>query len=255
MYYENYQSGNNSNKLASKLNMFPEALIYSYKSLDARENVFEVGLVLMDKKLLARPKNVQSANWKIGVDFGTTSTMLYFRENKAAARPLVLQSHLFKITESGGARAQLFENFIPDTKYQDDGSFLSIFHLLHAAEDIRPLIDGHVFMLKSDNTRIFERLKQDIDANLKWKGDETGKAKTKAYIGQICLQALLEAAGAYYFNKLHNDGTNFAQGAVCIDIGAGTTDITIINEQPGCVIYHISIKSAVDFSTKSLQLS
>ena len=166
-------------------------------------------------------------------------------------------------------------------------------------------------MLKSDNTRIFERLKQDIDANLKWKGDSKGKAKTSAYIGQICLQALLEAAaanvknidwnfsyptafsaiqqmtfdntcqnavesacensgytfkpenivswseskaGAYYFNRLNNKdgGTNFAQGAVCIDIGAGTTDISVISGQPGRIIYHTSIQYAGRFMFKPL---
>ena len=318
---EDFKAGGHDgklNKFASKLNMFPEALICSYKSNEARENIFEIGLVLMDKKLLERPKTVQSADWKIGVDFGTSSTMLYFRENKSAARPLVLQPRLFHVTETGGALAQLLKNFIPNIKYQEDGSFLSIFHLLHAADDVRPLIDGHVFMLKSDNTKTFEELKQDIDANLKWKGDKRGKAKTSAYIGQICLQALVEAAAsnvkninwnfsyptafsedqkmtfettcrngieaayensgytydkdeivswsesnasAYYFNRLHNEkkggaadkkGTNFDQGAVCIDIGAGTTDITIISEQPGRIIYHTSIQYAGRYMFKPI---
>lgn len=349
LYYENYQSLSNSdelandiyyvkpyiygreigedfktgghegklNKFASKLEVFPEALICSYKSPEERENIFEIGVVLMDKKLLATPTAVQNSSWNIGVDFGTSSTMLYFRENKTAPCPLVLQPRLFKVTESGGARAKLLENFIPDVPYQSDGSFLSIFHLLHSSENIYPLIDGHVFMLKSDNAGVFERLKRDIDTNLKWKGDKRGKAKTSAYIGQICLQALVEAAaenvtditwnfsyptafsedqkmtfettcrnsievayentgytydkssifswseskaGAYYFNKLHNDkkagqekkGTNFDRGAICVDIGAGTTDITIISEQPGRIIYHTSIQYAGRYMFKPI---
>ena len=344
LYYENYQSGSNSNepandiyyvkpyvygkeigedfkadghngrlnKFASRLNTFPEALICSYNSLEARENIFEVGLVLMDIKLLESPPAIKEASWKIGVDFGTSSTMLYFRENNSEPRPLVLQPRLFKVTESGGARAQLLENFIPDINYQDDGSFLSVFHLLHSSTNIRPLIDGHAFMLKSDNVRAFNRLKGSIDANLKWKGDSKGKAKTAAYIGQICLQALVEAAannikditwnfsyptafsavqkmtfdgtcqnavesayentdyeydknevvswtesqaGAYYFNKNFAPGLKgmaFVEGAVCIDIGAGTTDITVISGQPGSVIYHTSIQYAGRYMFKPI---
>ena len=307
------------NKFASKLNSFPEALICSYKSADSREDIFEVGVVLMDIKILELPQANQNSTWNIGVDFGTSSTMLYFRENQGTPRPLVLQPHLLKITESGDARGQqLFENFIPNTQSKSDGSFLSIFHLLHSAKDIRPLIDGHVFLLNSKNTRTFERLKNNIDANLKWKDDEKGRAKTSAYIGQICLQAVVEAAisnvssinwnfsyptafsedqritfentcraavenayqntnydydkniivswseskaSAYYFNKLSDKpkdtdgikaGTNFDQGAICIDIGAGTTDISIISEQPGRIIYHTSIQYAGRYMFKPI---
>ena len=344
LYYENYQSTNNSgelandiyyvkpyvygreigedfktgghegklNKFASKLDLFPEALICSYKSPEARENIFEIGVVLMDMKMLDRPAAGTGKVWKIGVDFGTSSTMLYCREGKNSPRPLVLKPHLFQITASGGARAQLLENFIPDMNYQEDGSFLSIFHSLHSATTVRPLIDGHVFMLKSDNTYAFERLKNDIDANLKWKGDAKGKAKTAAYIGQICLQAVVEAAAenvtnitwnfsyptafsgvqkmtfdntccnaiqaayentgynydkndieswsesqasAYYFNETFapsKKGVAFVGGTVCVDIGAGTTDITVISGSPGRVIYHTSIQYAGRYMFKPI---
>lgn len=306
------------NKFVSKLEVFPEALICSYKSLEERESIFEVGIVLMDKKLLAAPKNAPPSTWNIGVDFGTSSTMLYFREKASAPHPLVLQPRLFKVTESGGARAQLLENFIPDVPYKEDGSFLSIFHLFNFSGTVESLIDGHVFMLKSDNAVVFERLKRDIDANLKWKGDQHGKAKTAAYIGQICLQALVEAAAenvtdiiwnfsyptafsavqqmtfettcgnavadaynntgyvydknkisswsesqasAYYFNTLQDKGkgaapgmavAKLANGAMCVDIGAGTTDITVISDQPGRIVYHTSIQFAGRYMFKPI---
>ena len=51
-------------------------------------------------------------------------------------------------------------------------------------------------------------------------------------------------ASAYHFNKLGGSETNFGDGAICLDIGAGTTDISIISKQPGEIVYHTSIQFA-----------
>ena len=312
LYYENYKSDDDllaadiyfvapfvhsnenflKNRFTAKLDNFPEILIVTYNPpAHLGKNPFEVGAILLNKPKIAE-RNV-NLTWKIGVDFGTSSTMVFYAENQNSPRPLNFSPHLFQITASGGARAQTYRNFIPSQiPNRADGSFLSIFHLLNvenSKKSIHPLIDGHVFLLSSENTRVFEQLAAYIDANLKWQDDDRQRRKTAAYIEQICLQAAVEAisngadeiqwnfsyptafsqaqkvsfqeicresvgntpnfwseskAAAYHFNKLDGKAGNFAQGAICVDIGAGTTDISLISGETPRIIYHTSIKYA-----------
>lgn len=280
-----------TNRFTAKLDDFPEVLICKYNpSPHAGKKPYEVGAIILNK-----PKKIErntDLTWKIGVDFGTSSTMVFFAENDNAPRPLNFSPHLYKVTESGGARAQTYRHFIPSQMpARADGSFLSIFHLLNVSDlkNIRPLQDGHVFLLSSENVRVFEQFAAHIDANLKWQDDARQRRKTAAYIKQICLQAAAEAisngvgdiqwnfsyptafsqaqkisfqeicreavgsninfyseskAAAYHFNKLNGKSGNFAQGAICVDIGAGTTDISVISGEPPRIVYHTSIRYA-----------
>ena len=305
---KDYPARGLKNCLTAKLDSFPEALICNYKAPNSG-SAFEIGLILLDT-----PEPIQRQvclDWKIGVDFGTSSTMLYYSENKKQPTPLDFEPRLFKVTESGGARAQTFINFIasnPPTR--PDGSFLSIFHLRNSTgKEIRPLQDGNVLsFIRRD---IFEQLGHRIDSNLKWKEDDLGRRKVGAYVRQICMQALVEAtaksvdhiqwnfsyptafsqekkstfaktcldgikdvyensgfdinpnkdvaiwseseASAYYFNKLNQRmGVNFTDGAICIDIGAGTTDISVISGQPAKIVYHTSIQYAGRYMFKPI---
>lgn len=316
LYYENYQSdaenlatdiyfvapyeqaGNFlTNRFTAKLDAFPEILIVTYNPPShSAKAPYEVGVILLNKpKLVERNADL---SWKIGVDFGTSSTMIFFADNDNSPRPLNFDPHLYQVTASGGARAQTYRHFIPSQiPARADGSFLSIFHVLNDAKDIRPLQDGHVFLLSSENTRVFEQFAAHIDANLKWQDDDRQRRKTAAYIGQICLQADVEAfsngasviqwnfsyptafaqaqkssfqeicsetvndtpnfypeskAAAYHFNKLNGKVANFAQGAICVDIGAGTTDISVISGEPPRIVYHTSIRYAARQMFKSI---
>lgn len=310
LYYENYQSdaaelardiyfvapphfteNHMQNRFTAKLDEFPEVLIVTYNPpRHSGQNAYEIGVILLNKpKLIERNINLR---WKIGVDFGTSSTMIFYAENENLPRPLNFEPHLYQVTASGGARAQTYRNFIPSQILaRSDGSFLSIFHLLSAGDlkVIKPLTDGHIFLLSSENKRVFEQYSTQIEANLKWQDDDRQRRKTAAYIGQICLQAAAEAAlrgagevqwnfsyptafsqaqkvsfketcrdavggepkfyseskaAAYHFNKLDGKAGNFAQGAICVDIGAGTTDISVISGEPPRIVYHTSIKYA-----------
>lgn len=280
-----------ANRFTAKLEDFPDALICTYNPpRHANKSSFEVGAILLDKPKLIEP--TAGLTWKIGVDFGTSSTMVFFAENDLPPRPLNFEPRLFQVTNSGGARAQTYRHFIPSQiPARADGSFLSVFHLLNTRDlsEVRPLIDGHVFLLSSENSRVFEQLAAQIDANLKWADDDKQRRKTAAYIKQICLQAAVEAvahgvetvewnfsyptafsqaqkisfqsicreavdtapnfwseskAAAYHFNKLDGKAGNFAQGAICVDIGAGTTDISVISGEPPRIVYHTSIRYA-----------
>ena len=292
-----------ANRFTEKLDDFPEILTVTYNPPPHIGNApFDVGVIFLNPpKLIDINPDI---TWKIGVDFGTSSTMIFAAENNQSPQPLNFNPNLFQVTASGGARAQTYRQFIPSQiPPRSDGSFLSIFHLLNVGElkAIRPLIDGHVFMLSSENTRVFEKFAAQIDANLKWADDDRQRRKTAAYIEQICLQAAAEAASrgvndvewnfsyptafsqaqkisfrelcreavgiirnelvpspqslvpnffseskaaAYHFNKLDGKAGNFAQGAICVDIGAGTTDISVISGEPARIVYHTSIRYA-----------
>lgn len=294
----NMPSGGLANRFTIKMDDLPEALSFTYIAKDGRH--YDAGMIFLKKPELVQPQS--NLSWKIGVDFGTSATMLYFVDSNGVPKPLVIKPHLFQIMNSGDARLGTVLDFISaDLDKNDNGSFLSIFHLLNpqVENDILPLQDGHVFMLSSQNAEYFKLLRHQIDENLKWQPDPFGRLKTRAFIKQICLQATVEAlannvskidwhfsyptafsnaqyqsftsicnqaiaeaenkpigqvnnvsfyseslASAYYFNKLDNVSTNFINGAVCVDIGAGTTDISIISGRPGRIIFHTSIQYA-----------
>ena len=294
------------NLLIEKLTEFPEALIINYLE---RGNTREIGIVLLPEPPLIEVD--ANKNWKVGIDFGTSSTMIYFKEmeNETDPQALNFQSHLLKIAGSD-ASTQSNKNFIP-FKYPDqpnDGSFLSIFHL-HLRNHIinmQPLIDGNI-LVGVINSETLENLKN-IRLNLKWSEEENNAPIAKAYLQQIIFQIFVEAmyngvasidwnfsyptafsvdqidnfrtsinnnlrtvyqetgfpnlnqnqnqnqdiasfytesqAAAFYFGP---EG-QFGGGAICVDIGAGTTDITVINgagnQQNPQIIYHTSIKYA-----------
>ena len=294
-----------ANQYTARLQDFPEILRCTVNSSvqgNVRSTAVDVGMLLLD-----RPKQAvvnALTKWQVGIDFGTSSTMLYYKDNTQEPKPLAFEPNLFQVTESGVARNNTWYTFIPAASIQEDGSFLSIFHLLNTKkvhDVIRPLQDGHIFALSK---KIMDENRMDpntIDANLKWQSDDTGRYKATAYLEQICMQSAVEAAlagaaevkwnfsypaafsdeeresfrkmclkaimnadedtcfkgtpnfldtqlesvaTALHFNKLNNSDTNFGDGAICLDIGAGTTDISVISGRPGRIVYHSSIRFA-----------
>lgn len=301
--------GGLQNRYTVRLDGFPEAFFCSViPSQDGpAATPIEVGAFL-----LKEPPSVQrepELTWDLGIDFGTSSTMLYCRADRRAPEPLAFDPHLYEVLDSLNQRLRTFVDFIPCAPVegrQADGSFLSMFHVLTAGSlarnDIRPLEDGNIFALQlTENYKeILGKHALRIDTDLKWQDDAIGRRKVAAYIQQLCLQCLAEAgahgvekltwnfsfptafsneqqiafrqtcqaavktayqgtsfelpeeilswpeskASAYHFNKLGGSDTNFGDGAVCLDIGAGTTDVSIISGQPGEIVYHTSIQFA-----------
>lgn len=306
--FEDFPAQGLKNRITARLDNFPEALVFNYKKKNSSAAA-EIGVLLL--KAPDSKKRQAGLNWKISVDFGTSSTMLYFAEGDKAPKPLNFEPRLLQIIKSGGARAQMYVNFISSTpKTNLDGSFLSMFHLLNLEDvdsAIRTLLDGHI-MSEEISEDILDLIFPRLDSNLKWQNNPFGRRKVAAYVGQICLQALVEAAAqgvdkiswyfsyptafsqmqnlsftatcnsgvedaiqntnfignnsasifseseaaAYYFNRLHGGKANFTQGAICIDIGAGTTDITVISGAPGRVVYHTSVQYAGRYIFKSI---
>ena len=124
--------------------------------------------------------------------------MIYYKENHTEPKPLSFASHLFQVTESGAARTNTYLNFIPSTTDVEDGSFLSIFHLLNTKkmhDVILPLQDGHIFPLTIEHQQEFIKLGSRVDANLKWQAGDTGRYKATSYLEQICMKGNLNSDG------------------------------------------------------------
>ncbi len=302
-----------ANQYTAKMQAFPEVLLCTVNGSiqgNVRSEAVETGMLLLAPPPLVEVNDL--SKWQVGIDFGTSSTMIYYKDNNSNPKPLAFASHLFPVTESGAARNNTYSNFIPATTDQKNGSFLSIFHLLNTKKThdaILPLLDGHIFPLTIERREKFVELGNKIDANLKWQADDTGRYKATSYLEQICMQSAAEAAlvgaaeikwnfsypaafsdeeresfrkmclkaivnasadtgfnaspsfldtqlesvaTALHFNRLNNNDTNFGDGAICLDIGAGTTDISIVSGRPGRIIYHSSIRFAGRYLFKAI---
>ena len=297
-----------SNQYTALIKSFPEVLLCTVNCStqgSVRSMTAQTGMLLLKQPEVVEANDL--SKWQIGIDFGTSSTMIYYKDNKYNPKPLAFASHLFQVTDSGTARNFTYLNFIPSITDQEDGSFLSIFHQLNTKKNndkLLPLQDGHVFPLQVENSDKFLELGTRVDANLKWRDGGTGgntRYKATSYLEQICIQSEVEAAlqgaaqitwefsypaafsdeeresfrkmcyqaladacadtcfsssarqldtqlesvaTALHFNKLNNSDTNFGDGAICLDIGAGTTDISVISGRPGRIVYHTSLRFA-----------
>ncbi|MDD3114213.1 MAG: rod shape-determining protein [Anaerovibrio sp.] len=300
-----------ANQYTACISAFPEVLMCYVNSSakgSTRSMVEDGGMIVLQPPQTIDVNNM--SKWDVSVDFGTSSTMVYYKDKQSEPAKLPFTPHLFQVTDSGVLRNNLYYNFMPENIMNPDGSFLTIFHILNTKvqnADLRTLQDGHIFPLEMDESKVnrFVANEDTIEANLKWQGDVAGtdssRRKAKSYLEQICLQSAAEAAGkgiaemkwhfsypsafsvegqdsfeatcrragsdackgtsfaigsnafdtqlesvatALYFNKLGNSDTNFGDGAICLDIGAGTTDISIISGRPGRIVFNTSIRFA-----------
>lgn len=307
-----------ANKYTAKLDDFPEALCCQYNTKDG---VIPAGIVLMKEPNTYN--RMAGVHWNVGIDFGTSSTMVYYRENDKAMEPFVFTANAYHITNSSLRSLRTALNFLPckqhgheAVNYDEheqlegnlkDGSTISAYRIIGERRrlgEIKPLEEGHIAWLTSEIAlQEFFNAGTKIDLNLKWQNDERGLYEIAAYLKQMCMHIMAEAvyngvdtiswhfsyptafsqaqkiafegtcldavedagqdtgfwaeadeipvlswseskAASYHFNKVDNAFCNFASGAVCLDIGAGTTDISIISGAPGKIIYHTSLQYA-----------
>lgn len=300
---EDVPAGGLSNQYTAELSAFPEALCCSVNvASNALGTAVEAGIILLEDPETVEKNDLDT--WDISVDFGTSSTMVYYSRNGKEPLPLAFEPHLYQVSGNDTLLANTYLEFIPQELMNKDGSFLSIFHLLNtkmAGKEMAPLKDGQIFQLTMERAEDFINEGSRVKSNLKWQGDSTGRYDARTYLEQLSMQSLAEAAAgaaskvrwhfsypsafsederesfqimcrqtvtnacsntgydageddidrqtesvaaAYHFNRVNNSDTNFADGAICLDIGAGTTDISIVSGQPGQIVCHTSVRFA-----------
>ena len=245
---------------------FPEAMICKYGGI-------EIGIVLINAP--AELPVDEDAIWSIGVDFGTTNTIVYRKSPLHDPLEVKFDSRLLHIADSSQPN-KLMEDFVPERHMPHP--FLSLFQRFTSPGDKteEPLVDGHIYFPGDINDL---RYAPRISSNLKWSEDSQVRSLTRVFLKQVCLQcaaeAISEGAGeiSWRFSfptafsqtdkeqfqqiwdsvvKHCSDATGmrnkkishqqesivtpkyfastlggFASGALCIDIGGETSDISI----------------------------
>ena len=261
----------------TKTSDFPETMICKYKDEEA-------GFLFVK----APPETIPDAakTWKIGIDFGTSSTTVYKAESPDGGPPesVTLRDRLLQITDSQSLRARVQNDFLPerDAKTPLFSLFQEISSGISPRDRMKPLEGGRIYFVEET------KLPENVISNLKWSDNPLDRKRAQAYLEQICLQCAAEAAAnriskidwcfsypiAFSPGNRDNfegicesiiDGTiiketgyqpivpvslesesivtgkffagkfgGFAGGAVCIDIGGETSDISIWQDNTLC---------------------
>ena len=73
---------------------------FTVKYLDKQTNVINEAGTLLRDRLVAPPGLIESNNWEVGVDFGTSSTTIYVRKNQHEPELLPVKARLQYLTDS-----------------------------------------------------------------------------------------------------------------------------------------------------------
>lgn len=249
--------------------------------------------------LLRIPERITSKKdvWKIGVDFGTTSTSVFTAVANNQGEPLVFRKELIvRVTAASDTeRAKLYDEFIPGVSEKIPFlSFYQEFRDRNPGQPIDLISDGHIFFL--DKSKGPSKIPENVSTNLKWSDDELDRDRATAFLEQISFHAMAEAAskGASQFSVRYSYPTSFSQiassglpqkwqqivtraikmtglhlandphkmseshasaiyfadelkahtkyGTICIDIGGGTSDVAIWQEDE--LRYQVSLRLA-----------
>ncbi len=160
----------------------------------------DVGLIL-----LPEPQKVQetSNQWSIGIDFGTTNTSVYYKENKEVPKPLDFKNRINLPYEPGTDEEEIEEvmqahkEFVPSRIVSVP--FMTILRERAFKEttiDNLPFRSNFIYYVDQVLYAI-EDLPDDkrpLKFNLKWDEAEQSRTKVQYFISQTILQAAVEAA-------------------------------------------------------------
>lgn len=297
-------------------NQFPEALTCSGNITNDSnpKGTLVEGLILLDLDPIKKIAIDPGKTWKIGVDFGTTSTHICRISNETESSPesLNFDSHLFSITHlTNGENINIYDDFLPS--YRQPTPFLSFLQIFIESERLGqfqtlsqldlPILDSHIRFLYADSS-----LGEEADGmrfNLKWSKDMADRKAAELFLKQLCLQSTAEAvangvgkiAWFYSYPSAFDESTadefadiwttrigkflatqvngvsfyidrnrsrkiesvaaakffadryqEFGASAVCIDIGGGTSDISIWQG------YHLKWQTSIQLAGRHIFL-
>ena len=185
----------------------PEAIFYDALSEDARNyqppsQRTPLGLALVPK---VQKKILSNNEFRVGIDFGTTNSCVYYRENNDEPRPISFSDRIYSPFEVTKDTKDIIDytltEFIPKTNV--DVPFLSLSRDRLSQNDPRqgdnlPIWSKFIYyanniLLGLDS--ILNPGDRPIKGDLKWSDSPQDILNVEVYMAQIALQALAESYG------------------------------------------------------------
>jgi hypothetical protein len=154
-----------------------------------------LGLLLFPKLEAAR---ISENRWSFGVDFGTTNTSVYFREENDGPRPLNLSDRIVQpYLPEERTYDKTLQDFIPArsvpvpfmTILRDRSSGIAL-------SERSPLMSSHIYFVNQP-VNALEEIVGDaarmLKFNLKWSQRPEDRQRVQLYLGQVAMEALAEA--------------------------------------------------------------
>lgn len=177
----------------------PEALICTslYYNRQKQRECPATGLLLLEFPVTPTPAEHPPVT--LGVDFGSTGTIVFQRSEGGSPGPLTFKNRIRSITavDSGTFRSNNRDLFVPSQEWSAK-NILSVFHDFgdppEGANERMVLRDGHI-LYTDDPSRFISGAgdRNRVKSNLKW-GGERERLVAKDFLKQLCLQAAAEMA-------------------------------------------------------------
>ncbi len=147
--------------------------------------------------LLKAPKSLkaQGKTYRIGVDFGATSTTICARTGDQTSL-VKFENRKVSVTASGDiAQAQLFDFFLP--RKESEMPILSFFHDFYntpVGQDLKHFLNGHAYLLEGADG--FNSCREGLAFDLKWSSEQRDRKMVRAFLTQLSLQTAAELRDA-----------------------------------------------------------
>ena len=187
--------------------------IFVCKNIE-KQQADPVGLICMNEANLEVPKDSNERKTSyIGVDFGTTNSVVYYANNfgnDALREQMHFEDRHFAVTRvKEDNKDDLRRYFLPASQQPETvkgvttNSIRTIFHDFNLADENQienfeqPLVWGNIYYLEngqnvSDDLVVIDELK----GNIKWDNkqeEDTNEKRMHAFVHQLCMQAMAEA--------------------------------------------------------------
>ena len=145
------------------------------------------------------PAQQQNDTWDLGIDFGTTNTSVYKRENGDNIQEMVFENRILSPFEDADTKP--LQNVLKEFFPLEDVfvPFMTIYRdrrLPQQVRDFSPVLDSHIYYVNNVYAALNDILDDGNNAlkfNLKWSQQPEDRARVQLYLAQVVMQCLAEA--------------------------------------------------------------